>query len=165
MSSKNYCPIIGTLGFILSECGNKVLMVHRNARKNDDQLGKYNGLGGHMEANEDIATCMKREIMEESGLTVTGMSLRGTVNWTGFGPKGEDWLGFIFLITEYSGEPFERNEEGDLSWVEITSLDSLPMWEGDRHFLPLVFDNDKRPFHGFMPYDGDKPQGWSYIRI
>ncbi len=31
-------------------------------------------------------------------------------------------------------------------------MDQVPMWEGDRHFLPLVFDGDTRPFHGVMPY-------------
>ena len=165
MSSNKYCPIVGTLGFILSKCGKKVLMVHRNAREDDDQLGKYNGLGGHMEPNEDVAECMKREIMEEAGLDVKHMVLRGTINWTGFGPKGEDWLGFIFLVTEYSGVPYNQNEEGDLSWVDIDKLSDLPMWEGDKHFLPLVFDDDKREFHGFMPYENDKPLSWSYSRL
>ena len=152
MSSQDYCPIVGTLGYILSECGNKVLLVHRNAREHDVQLGKYNGLGGHMESNEDVVACMKREIWEEAGIIVEKMKLRGTINWTGFGKNGEDWLGFVFLITQFSGTPFTRNEEGDLSWVEIESIMDLPMWEGDRHFLPLVFDHDQRVFHGYMPY-------------
>ena len=165
MASNKYCPIVGTLGFILSECGKKVLMVHRNAREDDDQLGKYNGLGGHMEANEDVASCMEREIMEEAGIEVLHMTLRGTINWTGFGPKGEDWMGFIFLITKYSGIPFSSNEEGDLSWIDIDKIPELPMWEGDKHFIPLVFDGDERAFHGYMPYDNDKPLSWNYTRI
>ncbi len=165
MGAGNYCPILGTLGFILSECKTKVLMVHRNARRDDDQLGKYNGLGGHMEPEEDIAACMKREIREEAGIEVVHMTLRGTVNWTGFGPKGEDWFGFIFLITEYTGEPNTVNEEGDLSWVEIDRICELPIWEGDKHFLPLVFDADPRAFHGYMPYRDDKPLGWNYTRF
>ncbi len=163
--SKKYCPIVGTLGFVLSEDKTRVLMVHRNARELDDQLGKYNGLGGHMEADEDVVACMKREIMEEAGIECLHLSLRGTVNWTGFGPKGEDWLGFIFLITEYSGEPFTENEEGDLHWIAIEDIPALPMWEGDRHFIPLIFDGDERVFHGYMPYENDKPLSWRYSRI
>ena len=42
---------------------------------------------------------------------------------------------------------------------------SLPMWEGDRFFLPLVFDDDPRIFHGFMPYDDARPISWHYSRI
>lgn len=160
-----YTPILATLGFIISPDKQKVLMVHRIHRDGDNQLGKFNGLGGKMEPNEDIVSCMKREIMEEAGIECTQMRLRGTVNWTGFGPNGEDWLGFIFRIDDFKGTPYTENEEGPLKWIDINSLDKLPMWEGDKHFLPLVFDDDPRAFHGYMPYVGDKPQSWSYHRI
>lgn len=163
--SNKYTPISGTLGYILSPDRQNVLMVHRIARSHDEQLGKYNGLGGKMQSDEDVATCMAREIREESGLEVTAMSLRGTVNWTNFGPKGEDWLGFIFLITGFTGAPYERNDEGPLTWVPLDRISELPMWEGDRHFLPMVFDDDPRPFHGYMPYDREKPTGWSFVRL
>jgi 8-oxo-dGTP diphosphatase len=160
-----YQPILGTLGYILHPDGDKVLMVHRIARDDDEHLGKYNGLGGKLENNEDVATGMIREIEEEAALNVTQMELRGTINWTNFGPNGEDWLGFIFLITAFDGNPPKNNEEGNLEWHRIESLMDLPMWEGDRHFLPLIFDGDPRPFHGFMPYDAGKPQSWSFQRF
>lgn len=163
--SERYKPIAGTLGYILSPDEKKVLMVHRIARSTDDQLGKYNGLGGKMMSGEDVATCMMREIREEAGIEVTAMTLRGTINWTNFGPKGEDWLGFVFLITAFRGEPWRENEEGPLDWVDLSRLDELPMWDGDRHFLPLVFDGDPRLFHGYMPYDKDRPLDWSFMRV
>lgn len=159
-----YMPIIGTLGYILSPSADSTLLVHRNARATDQHLGKYNGLGGKMKADEDVFTCMQREIFEESGLTCRNMELRGTINWTGFGPEGENWLGFVFLITAYSGTPLSRNDEGELVWHPVARLLELPMWEGDRHFLPLVFDGDPRPFHGFMPYEQGRPLSWSYRR-
>ena len=160
-----YQPIVGSLGYILSSDQKKVLMVHRLYKENDDHLGKYNGLGGKMEKDEDISTCMIREIKEESNLTIKKMKLRGTVNWTNFGKHGEDWLGFIFLITEYEGVPFEKSPEGPLEWIPLESILSLPMWEGDRHFLPLVFDEDPRLFHGYMPYENHRPKNWTYSRI
>ena len=160
-----YKPIIGTLGYILSADKKNTLLVHRNARDEDQHLGKYNGLGGKMEAGEDVLTCMKREIMEESNLLCEEMVLRGTINWTGFGPEGEDWLGFIFLITRYSGELKKSNNEGELDWYSIDTLEKLPMWEGDRFFLPLVFDEDPRVFHGYMPYNNGSPISWDYHRI
>ena len=159
-----YRPIIGTLGYILSPDGLQTLLVHRNARASDQHLGKYNGLGGKMKASEDVVTCMKREIREESGLDCTRMQLRGTINWTGFGLEGEDWLGFVFLITGYRGTVRESNEEGDLIWCPLTDLEHLPMWEGDRYFLPLVFDGDSRLFHGVMPYKNGRPVAWTYNR-
>lgn len=160
-----YEPIIGTLGFVLSPDRRKTLLVHRTARQEDDHLGKFNGLGGKMRPDEDVVSCLRREIREEAGLACEEIVLRGTINWTGFGPKGENWLGFIFRIDRFSGRPFTENEEGSLSWRPITALASLPMWEGDRYFLPMVFDDDPRVFHGVMPYRDNQPLSWSFSRL
>ena len=159
-----YTPIASTLGFILSPDGGSVLMVHRIGRDGDENFGKYNGLGGKLERNEDILSGMRREIREEAGLECDELTLRGTINWTNFGPHGEDWLAFVFLVTRFHGTPPERNEEGPLEWVPLARIPELPMWEGDRLFLPLVFDGDPRPFHGYMPYDGSRPVGWTWQR-
>ncbi|MET0934531.1 MAG: 8-oxo-dGTP diphosphatase [Luteibacter sp.] len=160
-----YTPIVATLGYVMSPDGQRVLMIHRNARKDDQHLGKYNGLGGKMEPGEDIAACMRREIREEAGIECLEMRLRGTLNWPGFGKNGEDWLGFIFVIDRYEGTPMESNPEGALEWVAVGALDALPMWEGDRHFLPLVFDADPRPFHGVMPYKDGRMVSWDVTRL
>lgn len=159
-----YRPIVATLGYVLSADGTKVLMVHRNARPEDHQLGKYNGLGGKIEPDEDVMAGMCREIMEEAGIACDAMSLRGTISWPGFGLGGEDWLGFVFLIDRFSGEPWNANAEGVLEWVALGDLAALPLWEGDRHFLPLVFDDDPRPFHGVMPYREGRMVSWRFSR-
>ncbi|MFY2764736.1 NUDIX hydrolase [Arenimonas sp. MALMAid1274] len=159
-----YTPITATLAYVLSPDRKRCLMVHRNARPGDHHLGKYNGLGGKLERDEDVLAGLRREIREEAGIECTQVQLRGTLSWPGFGKQGEDWLGFIFLVEAYSGQPFAANEEGDLEWVELSRLDSLPLWEGDRHFLPLVFDGDPRPFHGVMPYQQGKMVSWRYSR-
>ncbi len=159
-----YTPILATLGFVLSADRRRVLLVHRNARADDLHLGKYNGLGGKMEPGEDVLSCMRREIREEAGIECTRMELRGTLNWPGFGKNGEDWLGFLFLIHEFDGTPHTANNEGDLEWIDIERLPQLPMWDGDRLFLPLIFDQDPRPFHGVMPYRDGHMQSWAFSR-
>jgi 8-oxo-dGTP diphosphatase len=160
-----HTPILATLGYVLSPDRQRVLMIHRNARPDDQHLGKYNGLGGKLEADEDAAAGMCREIREEAGIECLQLSLRGTINWPGFGKRGEDWFGFLFLITHFSGVPFERNPEGSLEWIAWKDLPQLPMWEGDLLFLPLVFDADPRPFHGVMPYAKGRMVSWSYSRM
>jgi len=163
--SVNYCPIVATLGYILSPDRKRVLLVHRVGRKEDEQYGKYNGLGGHMEKDEDVAHCMTREIKEEAGIKITSMQLRGTINWTGFGKNYDSWLAFVFLIDGFTGTPFTENEEGPLTWHRLDELDSVPMYAGDRYFLPLVFDLDPHIFHAYIPYDNETPLGWHYTRI
>ena len=163
--SQGYRPILSTLGYVLDKSGENVLMTYRVFRKDDEQFGKYNGLGGHMEPGEDIATCMLREIREEANIEVTQMSLRGTVNWTNFGPNGEDWLAFVFLVTAFKGTPAASSNEGPLQWVPKDKILDLPIWPGDKYFLPLVFDDDPRPFHAYLPYDHEQPTGWSFVRL
>jgi 8-oxo-dGTP diphosphatase len=159
-----YTPIVATLGYVLSPDGREVLLVHRNARADDAHLGKYNGLGGKIEPDEDVLAGMRREILEEAGITCDDLALRGTISWPGFGAGGEDWLGFIFVVTRFGGTPFTSNAEGTLEWVALDRLHELPMWEGDRQFLPLVFDADPRPFHGVMPYRDGRMLSWRYSR-
>ena len=159
-----YTPILATLGYVLSADRTQVLLVHRNARADDAHLGKYNGLGGKLEPLEDVLAGMRREIFEEAGIDCLDLQLRGTISWPGFGKQGEDWLGFVFLITRFTGTPFERNAEGPLEWVPRDRLPELPMWEGDRQFLPLVFDGDPRPFHGVMPYRDGRMLSWLFSR-
>jgi 8-oxo-dGTP diphosphatase len=156
-----YTPILATLGFVMSPDGRRVLLVHRNRRPEDAQRGKYNGLGGKLERGEDVVACLRREVREESGLECEEVLLRGTVNWPGFGSGGEDWFGFIFRIDRYRGEPWPANADGQLEWVEVGRVLELPLWEGDRHFLPLVFAAGGQ-FHGVMPYREGRPLGWSF---
>lgn len=160
-----YMPIVATLGYVLSPDGREVLLVHRNARPGDQHLGKYNGLGGKLESDEDVVAGMRREIHEEAGIECTELTLRGTISWPGFGKHGEDWLGFVFLITGFTGKPPANNAEGTLEWVPLERIHDLPMWEGDRNFLPLVFDDDPRAFHGVMPYRDGRMVSWNYSRI
>ncbi len=160
-----YTPIVATLGYVLSPDRAQVLLIHRNARADDQHLGKYNGLGGKLENDEDVVSGMRREIEEEAGIRCDTLSLRGTISWPGFGKHGEDWLGFVFLVSDYTGAPHASNVEGTLEWVPVERILDLPLWEGDRHFLPLVFDDDPRSFHGIMPYRDGRLVSWSFSRI
>lgn len=173
-----FTPIVGTLAYLWDTAADRVLLVRRTARLGDDQYGKVNGLGGKLEADESVTAGIRREIDEEVGLDLIEVRLRGTITWTNFGPKREEWLGFIFLATQWQGEPPAANVEGTLEWVARSRLlaacsddeaeraaAALPLWAGDRWFIPLVFDDDPRAFHGTMPYDGDRPLSWTYERL
>lgn len=160
-----YTPIMATLGYILSPDGKQVLMIHRNKRPEDIHYGKYNGLGGRLEANEDVISGMRREIQEESGLVAEKMTLRGTISWPGFGKKGEDWFGFIFRIESWSGEVHTGNHEGTLEWVPLDKLFELALWPSDLMFLTMVFDDDPRIFYGSMPFEKGEMMSWSYQRM
>ncbi|MGB7963909.1 MAG: 8-oxo-dGTP diphosphatase [Propionicimonas sp.] len=154
-----YTPIIGTLGYVVSADRRRVLLVHRT-REGDQHQGKYNGLGGKLEPDEDIVGCLTRELREEAGIVPTSLRLRGTVSWPGFGAGGEDWFGFIFVVDAYEGDVPPFNDDGPLVWADLDRLTELPMWEGDRYWLDLVFGGGPA-FHGVMPYVDGRPASWS----
>jgi 8-oxo-dGTP diphosphatase len=174
----SFRPIVGTLAYVVDRARDDVLLIHRTSRADDDHLGKYNGLGGKLEADEGVVESLRRELQEEAAIQLTALTLRGTITWSGFGPKHEDWLGFVFLVDGWVGEPPATNAEGTLCWIprrrllDACSADestraaaALPLWAGDRYFIPLVFDDDPRAFHGTMPYNGDTPVSWAYERL
>jgi 8-oxo-dGTP diphosphatase len=162
-----YTPILATLGYVLSPDGARVLLIHRNARAGDQHYGKYNGLGGKLEPEEDVVAGMRRELLEEALIEADELQLRGTLIWPGFGKDGEEWFAFIFTITRWRGSPPATNHEGRLEWVPLARLLTLELnlWPGDPHFLPLVFGDPSRQFHGVMPYRDGQPVSWSYTLL
>ena len=158
---------LATLGYVFSDDRKNILMIRRDARPDDIHYGYYNGLGGKLEPDEDVATGMRREIAEEAGLECGPLDLAGTISWPGFGRNGENWFGFLFRVPVWSGEPKTSNDEGSLHWVDRADLlgGKLPMWESDRHFLPLVFADNPTVFHGVMPFANGKALSWSYSTL
>lgn len=118
--------------------GNDVLMLHRVKKKNDVNKDKWIGIGGKFEAEESPDECLLRECREETGLRLTSWQCRGVVTFLQEGGEGE----YMYLFT---AEEFEGNlhdcPEGDLQWVSREFLYRLPMWEGDRIFLDLLWRN------------------------
>jgi len=167
-----FTPIVGTLIYVWDDDRDSVLIIRRNARRDDDHYGKINGLGGKLEVDEDVASSAQRELGEEADIEAAALELRGTITFTDFGPQREQWLVFVFLTRQWTGEIPSASDEGTLEWVQRsellaaceTPIEELPMWPGDRHFVPLVFDENPALFHGTMPYDADKPVSWSYVR-
>ncbi|WP_203736764.1 NUDIX hydrolase [Catellatospora chokoriensis] len=157
-------PILQTAVFVRSADRTQVLLMHRNKWSQDIHFGKYLSLGGHVEPDEDVLTCARREVNEESGLTASDLTLRGTVMWTGFGHHRINALCFIFRCDVFAGTPHNGNEEGTLEWVPMDKLASRPIWESDRLWLPMVFDTNTKPFYGVMPYDGHEMLSWSFQR-
>ncbi len=133
-------------------CGGRTLMVHRNKKPGDAHLGKWNGLGGKLEPGESPDECVLREMREESGLTILDARLRGVLTFPAFRGR-EDWLVFVYTATKYEGTLGDC-PEGTLEWVDDARLKDLPLWEGDRIFLPWL--EKDRFFSGKFVYKGGR---------
>ena len=111
----------------------QTLMIHRTKKENDMHQGKWNGLGGKFEPGETPEECARREILEESGLLVGKLTLKGLLTFPGFA-NDEDWYAFVFVANEFEGELID-SPEGSLQWIDNAQLLDLDLWEGDRIFL------------------------------
>lgn len=126
---------MATLCYVLK--GDEVLMIHRVKKVQDMHQGKWNGLGGKLEPGETPEECARREIREESGIEVDELTLKGILTFPAFANE-EDWYAFVFVARSTS-EKLIDSPEGNLSWVKRDRLNDLNLWEGDRIFLPWLF--------------------------
>ena len=133
--------IKATLVYVMDTQQDKVLMIYRNRKPGDEHKGKYNGLGGKLELGETHYDCAVREVKEESGLDISDLEFKGEILFPKFDKKLNDWRVFVYRADSYSNTLIEKNREGDLKWILKKDILSLNLWEGDKFFLPKVFES------------------------
>ena len=127
------------------------LMLHRTKKVNDENHDKWIGVGGKFENGESPEDCMRREVLEETGLTVTQFRYRGIVTFVSDVYPCEYM--HLFTCTDWTGE-IKECDEGDLAWIDKQALRRLTLWEGDRIFLDLLEQNE--PFFSLkLIYKGE----------
>jgi 8-oxo-dGTP diphosphatase len=114
---------------------------------------KYNGIGGHIERDEDIYSAALREIREETSLEVENLRLVGLINIDGDQPAGI--MLFVFTAQSRSGEPIP-SEEGALEWIARDQLAQIDLVEDLPIILPRALDlpAGAPPFFAHYYYDG-----------
>lgn len=136
------------------ERGNQYLMLHRTKKENDLNHDKWLGVGGKFEEGESPEDCMLREVLEETGYTVTQWRYCGIVTFISDVWEAEHM--HLFVCTEWTGNEIECNE-GDLEWIDKKQLLELTLWEGDKIFLKLI--DEHTPFFSLkLTYQGDNLQ-------
>ncbi len=128
------------------------LMLHRIKKEHDENRDKWIGIGGKLEAEESPHDCARREIYEETGLTVNSLSYRGIVTFVS-NIYGTEYM-HLFTSTEFSGEIISDCDEGELLWVKKEKIPTLNIWEGDKIFFRLL-DTEKNFFSLKLVYEGD----------
>ena len=138
-----------TLGYI--ERDGCYLMLHRVKKENDLNHDKWIGIGGKFEDKESPEDCMRRETLEETGLTLNHMEYRGIVTFVS--DQYETEYMHLFWADEFTGT-LRDCDEGVLEWIPKEKLREIPKWEGDDIFLDLL--ERKVPFFSLkLTYRGD----------
>lgn len=134
--------------------GEDCLLLHRNKKVEDINQGKWIGVGGKIQQGETAEGCLLREVLEETGLTLTDFAYRGVVFF-----QSSDWSEqmHLYTATEWTGE-FTPCDEGTFVWRPFTDLFTLERWAGDDVFLRLI-QEDAPFFHVTLEYEGDVLRG------
>lgn len=129
----------------------KYLMLHRVKKENDMSHDKWLGIGGKFEDGESPEECLKREVMEETGLTLKSPRYRGIVTFVS-DEYGTEFM-HLFTADKFEGK-IKDCDEGELVWIDKDKIDELELWEGDRIFFRLLKE-DRGFFSLKLRYSGN----------
>lgn len=97
----------------------KVLLARRAI---NPQKGKLDVPGGFLDYDETPRDAMRRELLEETGLTVDAMDLLDVV--TNEYEENTSTCPTIFVATTWQGTPNPKDDVSALEWHEYTMIDS-----------------------------------------
>ncbi|XP_027730235.1 7,8-dihydro-8-oxoguanine triphosphatase [Vombatus ursinus] len=112
--------------------------------------GRWNGFGGKVEDGETIEEGAKRELLEESGLTVDTLQKIGKITFEFVG-NTELMDMHIFYADSFHGTPKESDEMRP-QWFQLEQVPFSDMWPDDGYWFPLMLQ--KKKFHGYFKFQG-----------
>jgi 8-oxo-dGTP diphosphatase len=135
-------PTKTTLCYI--EKDGKYLMLYRNKKKEDPNGGKWIGVGGKFEEGETPFECVKREVLEETGIIIRNAHFYGVIEFRSDGWPDEDM--YLFSSNDFDDSEFHPEDccEGTLKFIPKDEILELNLWEGDRVFLCEMLEGQDR---------------------
>ena len=94
--------------------------------------------GGHVERGESFTDAVIREVYEETGLTVSRLTLCGIKDWTR--DDGTRYMVLCYKTSSFSGK-LTSSDEGEVRWVPLRELPEMRLAEGMENVLRLFLQD------------------------
>jgi len=147
-----YQAVIRVLVFLRN--GNDVLLL-KGAPDKRIWANLYNGVGGHVEVDEDIYSAARREVMEETGLAVNELALKAVVNID----AGSRELGILMFafVGSIDRRDTVASVEGTLQWIPVDELSEYNLVEDLNWLLPRILHlpADAEPMYLHYSYNDE----------
>lgn len=169
-SARKHQVIPRTLVLLTSDdpdTGQREILLIKGAPTKRLWPNRYNGLGGHVEAHEDILQAAQREVQEEAGLFIPTLALRGVIHINTGRDTGKDSEGarpgvLVFVFVGHTQErSVQAGDEGEPAWLPLEHLDDYPLVDDLYALIPLALD-DGPPFYGHYYPRSDGSMAYSF---
>ena len=128
--SREISVTVDSVVFCKSDNDFKVLLIQR---KNEPFKDQWPLPGGFVDEGENLETAAKRELQEETGVTVESMQQVQAFGEPGRDPRGHT-ISIAFLARIYCEENLTSSDDAkDAQWFAIEKLDTMK----------LAFDHDE----------------------
>jgi 8-oxo-dGTP diphosphatase len=152
-SAGRYTVVPRTLCFVYN--GGDVLLL-KGAPDKRLWANRYNGVGGHVERDEDVCAAVLREVCEETGWQeddLDDLNLRALINVDAGDPQTGIML-FVFTAGARSRQT-RASTEGTLEWIPRSRLLDCALVEDLPVLLPQVLSSAEgaTPLYAHYSYD------------
>lgn len=127
--------------------GTKVLVQNRV----DPDWSGYTFPGGHVEKGESFTDAVIREVREEIGLIIQSPRLCGIKDWPE--EDGSRYMVLLYRADRFTGILMSSGE-GEVSWVELDELRSLPLADSMANMLRVFLEEDLSEQYYLQKPDG-----------
>ncbi len=126
-------PVVG-VGAIILKNGSILL----EKRRNEPGKGKWSIPGGVVELGENLIDAVKREVEEETGLTVEVLKLIDAIDSITFDEKKAVKYDFViidFLVKVKKGKLSASSDAEELEWVPFDQVEKFDLTDSFREFF------------------------------